>query len=422
MISAVRDCFRERAYVLDAADPLAAYRERFHIPRAEGREVAYLCGNSLGLQPRGVEAALAEELEAWRDLAVAGHFRAPHPWYAYHEFLRDAAAGVVGALPGEVAMMNALTVNLHLMLVSFYRPQGRRCKILMEDPSFPSDRYALDSQIRYHGYAPEEALAVVRPRAGEATLRHEDLLAAIDGDVALVFLSGVNYLTGQLLDMEAIAARAREAGCVVGFDLAHAAGNVPLALHDWGVDFAVWCSYKYLNSGPGAVGGCFVHARHAFAPDLPRFAGWWGNDPATRFRMADRFVPQPGADGWQLSNAPVFNMAACRVSLGIFAEAGMARLRARSIALTGWLQEALDAIEHPPFEVITPRDAGARGCQLSLRFAEAEVARSTAAALEAAGVVCDFREPDILRAAPVPLYNSYVDAWRFANAVAEAAR
>jgi kynureninase len=416
------DAFRpdeEFARGLDAADALGGFRERFHLPRRpDGRPQIYFCGHSLGLQPRSARALVEQELGAWADLGVEGHFHGPSPWYSYHETVREPGARLVGARPGEVVYMNGLTVNLHLLLTTFYRPTPGRFRILIDEPTFPSDRYAVQSQLRHHGYEWERGLLAARPRPGEATLRTEDveeLLARRGQEVAVVLLAGVNFLTGQVLDVPRLTAAARRQGCAVGLDLAHSAGNVPLSLHDWDVDFAVWCSYKYLNGGPGAVAGCFVHERHGRATGLPRLAGWWGNDPATRFRMQleSDFVPRPGADGWQLSNPPVLALAPVRASLALFDEAGLAALRARSERLTGYLQFLLDRLPPGRVEVLTPREPERRGCQLSLRVADRP--REALRALQAEGVVCDFREPDVLRVAPVPLYNTFHEVWTFAH-------
>jgi len=406
----------------DAEDPLRRFREGYHLPvDAEGRPQAYLCGNSLGLQPKATAGRLTAELDAWARLAVDAHFAAERPWYAYHEQCRDGAARLVGARPGEVVVMNGLTVNLHLLLVSFYRPTATRHRILMESAAFPSDSYAAASQCALHGYDPHAALLVAEPREGEATLRTEDLEQLLEQrgeEIALVLLGAVNYFTGQFFDLRRVVAAARRAGCAVGLDLAHAAGNVPLALHDWDVDFAVWCSYKYLNGGPGAVAGAFVHERHARRPDLPRLAGWWGNDPATRFRMhlEREFRPHPGAEGWQLSNPPILALAPVAVALEDFDAAGLAALRAKSLRLTGYLEAWVDAAGSERIEILTPRDPAARGAQLSLRVREAP--ERLFAALQRAGVVVDRRPPDVIRAAPVPLYNSFHDVWRFGQALA----
>lgn len=418
------DRSRALALALDEADPLARFRREFHIPtRANGHEEIYFCGDSLGLQPTRTEAYVREELRTWRERAVRGHFETEWPWLSYHERLGIAMAALVGALPSEVVVMNALTVNLHLMMVSFYRPTRERFKILIEDHAFPSDHYAVASQIRLHGLDPAEALVTVSPREGEELLRPEDLNAAIDraGDeLALVLLPGVQYYTGQALDLPALVESGHRAGAVVGFDLAHAAGNLALRLHDWGADFACWCTYKYLNSGPGAVGGCFVHERHGRATDTPRLAGWWGHNKQTRFQMGPTFDPTPGADGWQLSNPPIVSLAAVRASLEIFAEAGgMAPLRAKSVALTGYLESLLRERLGSRIEIVTPSDPDQRGCQLSIRVAGSRRhGRELLRRIEEAFVACDFREPDVVRVAPVPLYNTFDEAYGFVDALA----
>jgi kynureninase len=402
---------------MDADDSLSSYREQFHIPRRPGSDpVIYFCGNSLGLQPRATGNLIEKELNDWAQLGVDGHFKEEAPWYSYHELFRDSGARLVGARPGEVVMMNSLTVNLHLMMVTFYRPTRDRYKILIDEPTFPSDLYAVQSQLRYHGYDPADALLSVKPR--DDTIRMEDVAAVLEqeGDqIALVLWNAVNFYTGQSFDIGHIATAAKRQGCVVGFDLAHAVGNVPLQLHDCGADFAVWCNYKYVNAGPGAIGGCFVHESHGSKLELPRFAGWWGNDPATRFRMhlETRFVPRAGADGWQISNPPILAMAPLRASLELFDRAGMAALRAKSAQLTGYLQFLLDRILLGSIEVITPHDPDQRGCQLSMRIRKN--AHGVLRALERASVVCDFREPDVIRLAPTPLYNTFHEVWRFAS-------
>jgi len=409
-----------RAEALDAADPLARLRERFLVPRHGTGDQAYFCGNSLGLQPAAVREAVLSELDDWRELAVEAHFRGRHPWMPYHEFVREDLAAVVGALPHEVVAMNSLTANLHLMMVSFYRPTRERPAILIEKSAFPSDHHAVASQIRFHGFDPAEALIEVAADEPGGTLSHEAILAAIErhGDrIALVLLPGVQYLTGEAFDIAGITAAGHARGCRVGFDLAHAAGNLHLALHDAGCDFAVWCSYKYLNAGPGAVAGCFVHERHA-ASGLPRFAGWWGHDPATRFRMRPEFVPAHGADGWQLSNPPILALAPLRVSLGIFREAGMAALRARSEGLTGYFESLIRDHADDVLEILTPREPHRRGCQLSLRVkGERDAGRALFEHLHASGIIVDWREPDVIRAAPTPLYNRHADCLRFVRAV-----
>jgi kynureninase len=417
------DGFRtDEAWALDRdrEDPLRSMRERFVIPSHEGRPVAYLCGNSLGLLPTSVEPALRRELEDWGALAVEAHFAGRTPWYDYHATLREPTARLVGARPSEVVTMNGLTVNLHLMLVTFYRPTAERHRVLIEEHTFPSDAFAVRSQIRHHGRQSAGSLVVARAREGETALRTEDVEALIEREaphLALALLPGVNYYTGQLFDIPRLAACARRHGVVAGFDLAHAAGNVPLALHDWGVDFAVWCSYKYLNAGPGAPAGCFVHERHASRTDLPRFAGWWGNDPRSRFSMErdGEFVPVPGADGWQLSNPPILALAPLAASLAIFDEVGMPALRAKSERLTATVVAWIDTVDDARLAILTPRDPAARGAQISLRVGAD--ARGLLARLRAAGVVADFREPDTIRLAPVPLYNGFHDVWRFGRAL-----
>ncbi len=412
---------QDAARQMDAEDRLAGIRERFHIPREpNGTPVVYLAGNSLGLQPVAARGLVEEVLSGWAQRGVDGHFDGEHSWYGYHELFRESGARLVGAVPGEVVMMNTLTVNLHLMMVSFFRPTPERFKILIEEPCFPSDRYAVLSQLRCHGLDTKEALLAIGPRAGETVLRQEDIEEAIarEGErIALVLLSAVNFVTGQVLDVARITAAAHDRGCLVGFDLAHAAGNVPLRLHDWDVDFAVWCNYKYLNAGPGAVGGCFVHERHGRDLELPRFAGWWGNDPSTRFRMhlESEFTPRSGAEGWQVSNPPILSLAPLRASLDIFDEIGMDALRDKSRKLTGFLVDLLDPLSDGWFEIITPRSSEERGCQVSLAFRDG--ARDVLTSLHAEGIVCDFREPNILRAAPTPLYNRFDDVWQFAEAL-----
>ena len=412
-----------RALHLDACDPLAACRDEFLIPRNDdGSEQVYLCGNSLGLQPRATRSALLDELDDWQRLAVEAHFRGRHPWMPYHEFVRDDLASLVGALPHEVVAMNSLTVNLHLMMVSFYRPSASRHAILIERNAFPSDHHAVESQIRFHGFDPASALIEIDPDLADGSLSEAAILRAIDqhGDrIAMVMLPGLQYLSGQAFDLAAITRAAHAKGCRVGFDLAHAAGNLHLQLHDSGCDFAVWCSYKYLNSGPGAVAGCFVHERHARA-DLPRFAGWWGHDQATRFRMAPEFVPSPGADGWQLSNPPILALAPLRVSLAIFRRAGMVALRAKSEQLTAAFDALIRTHVGDVLAIATPSEPARRGCQLSLRVkGPREAGRSLFEHLHARGIVVDWREPDVIRAAPTPLYNRHIDCLRFVLAVRE---
>lgn len=408
----------------DEQDPLRRFRDKFYMPRlATVGDVIYFTGNSLGLQPKTTRGYVEQELKDWETLGVEGHLHAQHPWLPYHEFLTEQMARLVGAKPIETVVMNSLTVNLHLLMVSFYRPSGLRSKIMIERGAFPSDQYAVESQIRFHGLDPLGNLIELAPREGEATLRTDDILETIDkhGDsIALIMLGGVNYYTGQAFDMQAITEAGHKAGAVVGFDLAHAAGNIELRLHDWGVDFAAWCSYKYLNAGPGAVGGCFIHERHANSFELPRFTGWWGHDKATRFLMGPEYVPIPGAEGWQISNPPILQMAALRASLEIFDEAGMSALRERSTRLTGYLEFLLDDIRDPRISVITPRDPAQRGCQLSIRVKDAD--KSLFEAISARGVFADWREPDVIRVAPVPLYNSFEDVYRFVDILKDCLR
>lgn len=409
----------------DASDTLRNYRDRFLFPQHNGREVVYFTGNSLGLQPKTTKSYINQELEDWGKYGVEGHFLAKRPWMPYHEFLTEKMAKVVGALPSEVVMMNQLTVNVHLLMVSFYRPTKQRYKIICEAKAFPSDQYALQSQVKFHGYTIEEALVEVAPREGEYHVRHEDLYEAIEkhkDSLALIMIGGVNYFSGQVFDMKAITAAGHKAGAIVGFDLAHGAGNLKLQLHDWGVDFAAWCSYKYLNSGPGSVAGAFVHERHHASTDLPMFAGWWGHDKATRFLMDSTFVPIRSAERWQLSNAPIFAMAACMASLEIFDEAGMDALVAKSKTLTAYLEFVIRGISaketaagRGALEVITPAEN--RGCQLSV-VAHGQ-GKPLYNKLMENGVIPDWREPNVIRCAPVPLYNSYEDIYRFGQILSE---
>jgi kynureninase len=403
------------AAAMDARDPLAHFRERFYLPKTKGGDdCIYLCGHSLGLQPKTARAYLDQELQDWARLGVEGHFHAKDPWMPYHRLLTQQTAALVGGQPSEVVVMNSLTVNLHLMMTSFYRPTSERHKILIERGAFPSDQYAVNSQIRFHGYDPASSLLELSPRDGEALMLDEDIESLIEreGDsIALILLGGVNYATGQAFDMAAITKAGQRKGCVVGFDLAHAAGNIPLHLHDWGVDFAVWCSYKYLNGGPGCVAGCFVHERHARAWDLPRLAGWWGHDEKNRFMMGPDFHPMAGAEGWQLSNPPILALAALRASMEIFSEAGMERLRSKSVALTAYMEFLLGQLSSPRVSIITPREPGRRGAQLSIRIPGE--GRALCDRLTAEGVIGDWREPDTFRVAAIPLYNSYQDVYRF---------
>ncbi|WP_242921364.1 kynureninase [Pontibacter liquoris] len=402
----------------DRNDPLKHFKERFYAPQINRQDAIYFCGNSLGLQPKSAQMYIDNEMYKWANLAVEGHFKGEEPWFNYHRLLTAGSARVVGALESEVVIMNQLTVNLHLMLVSFYRPEGKRFKVIMEGGAFPSDQYALETQVKFHGYNPDEAIVELFPREGEHTLRTEDILQCIKDcgeELALVLMGGINYYTGQVYDMQAITKAGHEAGAVVGFDLAHAAGNIPVKLHDWEVDFAVWCTYKYLNSGPGGTAGAFVHERHGNNPQLPRFAGWWGHDASVRFQMQKGFIPMPGAEGWQVSNAQILPMAVHRASLELFDEAGMENLRDKSQKLTGYLQFLIDDVHvgKDVLEVITPRDAEARGCQISMLVKQN--ARELFNKLMEAGIIVDFREPSVIRVAPTPFYNSFEEVYRFSE-------
>lgn len=403
---------------LDATDELKDYRNRFHIPSANGKSLIYFCGNSLGLQPRSTRAYLEQELTDWQNFGVEGHLHAKNPWLYYHHFLTDATARLVGAKPIEVVVMNSLTVNLNLLMISFYRPTAKRNKIMMEYMAFPSDQYAVENQVKFHGYNPNDAIIELMPREGENCIRTTDILAKIDehkDELALIMIGGVNYYTGQLFDMATITSHAKNCSSdiVVGYDLAHATGNVKMQLHDWDVDFATWCSYKYLNSGPGGTSGVFVHEKHAENNLLPRLSGWWGNDETTRFKMQKGFIPQQGAAGWQMSNAQVLSMAAHRASLAIFDEVGMDKLIAKSKLLTGYLEFLLLNGKRKDFKIITPEDVAQRGCQLSIVMNEN--GKKTFDALTQNGVIADWREPDVIRVAPVPLYNTFEDVFRFAE-------
>ncbi|HEV8331472.1 MAG TPA: kynureninase [Steroidobacteraceae bacterium] len=403
----------------DRADPLAKMRDAFRIPtRADGTEHVYFCGHSLGLQPKAVGRVVQEELDSWAQRAVDGHFESSRPWLSYHERFAPSLAKLVGAQPLEVVAMNTLTVNLHLMLATFYRPTRERSKILVEKHAFSSDRYAVASQARLHGFDPQTAMLEIGPRPGEEAVRTEDVLSLIEREgaqIATVMLPGIQFLNGQRFDLHAITQAGQRAGCRVGFDLAHAIGNVPLALHDSGADFAVWCHYKYLNAGPGAVGGCFVHERHARDFDLVRLAGWWGHDKASRFAMPHEFRPLPGAEGWQISNLPILAAAPLLASLPLFDAAGVPALRAKSLQLTGYLESLLRAQLADSVTILTPADPEARGCQLSLRLRRSSSdAHKVFDALAAAGFTGDWREPDVIRVAPVPLYNTFTEVWEFA--------
>jgi kynureninase len=396
---------------LDAKDDLRSYRNEFHIPlQKNGDPHVYMCGNSLGLQPKRTKQFLNQELDDWATFGVEGHFHAKNPWLPYHEFLAESYAKIVGAKNSEVVAMNTLTVNLHLMMVSFYRPTQKRHKIIIEGDAFPSDIYAVESQIKHHGFLPESSLIKLRPRDGESAIRTEDISAIIerDGDeIALIMLGGVNYYTGQVFNFEIITKLAQNKEILVGFDLAHAAGNIKLELHKWGVDFAVWCSYKYLNSGPGSVAGAYIHEKHHNA-NLPRFAGWWGHNKEERFKMPDKFNPITSAEGWQLSNPPILSLAAIRASLSIFDEVGMDKLVLKSKKLTDYLVFLLNSIETDRIEIITPKE---RGCQLSIRVKNGD--KKLFDSITRKGVIADWREPDVIRVAPIPLYNSFQDVFNF---------
>lgn len=408
------------AQYLDSQDSLKSFREKFYIPLMHGRDAIYFTGNSLGLQPKSTQEYVLNELEDWANFAVEGHFHARNPWMPYHELFTAPLCKLAGALPHEVVAMNQLTVNLHLLMVSFYRPTKQRYKIICEAKAFPSDQYAMESQVNFHGYKYEDAVIEVEPKEGEHSIRTEDILAAIDknkNSIALVLFSGVNYYTGQLFDMPAITTAAHNAGAYAGFDLAHAAGNVPLHLHDWDVDFACWCSYKYLNSGPGGVSGVFIHERHSSDTSLQRFAGWWGHDKENRFLMEQGFLPIPSAEGWQLSNAPVLSMAAHKAALDVFEEAGWENIFAKNKLLSQYLWHVLDEVNHSfgekVFDIITPLNEQEHGCQISLLITKD--GKKIFEVLKKNSVIADWREPNVIRIAPVALYNSFEDVWQFGN-------
>ena len=412
----------DQAREFDRHDCLSDFREQFWIPKkADGSEQLYFCGNSLGLQPKAVKAAVLDELEAWQDLAVEGHFKGQRPWLSYNELLRTPMAGLVGAKPHEVVVMNALTVNLHLMMISFYRPRGQRRQILIEQQSFPSDRYAVESQIRLHGLDPAECLVEIAASGDGRIINEseiEEYLRLHGEQVALVLWPGVHYASGQFFELARITRAAHEAGALCGFDLAHAVGNVPLNLRDTDVDFAVWCTYKYLNSGMGAVAGCFVNERHGENDDITRLHGWWGTHPESRFLMEPEFVPADGAEAWVMSNPPILSMAPIRVSLELFQQAGMEALRKKSVAMTAFMEQLIESELNDALEIITPNDPERRGCQLSLRvLAGRDAGRTLFKQLEAAGTIPDWREPDVIRVAPVPMYNRFEDCWLFVRQV-----
>lgn len=412
----------EFARSLDNEDPLKSFRDKFFIPKHNGEDCIYFTGNSLGLQPRSVSAYIKQELDDWATLGVEGHFHAKNPWLPYHENFPRLLSPVIGCRENEVVVMNQLTVNLHLLMVSFYRPTKERYKIICEAKAFPSDQYAFETQVKFHGFNPDDAIVEVKPREGEQVIRKEDILEVIEKEgnsIALVLFGGVNYYNGQFFDIAAITKAAHSVGAFAGFDLAHAAGNVELKMHDWDADFACWCSYKYLNSGPGGIAGIFIHERHVANKDIPRFAGWWGYKKETRFRMEKGFDPIPTAEGWQLSNAPVLSMAAHKASLDIFEEAGMEKLHTKRKKLAAYLHYILNDIntrcKEKLIDVITPADENERGCQVSMLMLKN--GKSIFNELTAKGVVPDWREPNVIRVAPVPLYNRFEDIWQFGNII-----
>jgi kynureninase len=430
---------KDFAVQLDNNDSLAHFRDKFWIPtlnsvsnkndsdNEKGKEkVVYFCGNSLGLQPKTTKAYIEQELEDWKNLGVEGHFHGKNPWLSYHKLFTNQTAKIVGAKPIEVVVMNNLTVNLHLLMVSFYRPNQKRFKILMEGGAFPSDQYAVESQVKFHGLSPNDAIVEMIPREGEETLRTEDITQKIEelGDeLALVMFGGINYYTGQFFDLKAITAAAHKVGATAGFDLAHAAGNVPLQLHDWNVDFATWCTYKYLNSSPGGTSGVFINEKYADDDSLPRFAGWWGHDEKDRFKMKKGFIPMRGAEGWQLSNTQVLPMAAHKASLDIFEEAGFENLRQKSEQLTAYMEFLIESFNKEQskinIKIITPKNKDERGCQLSLVFDKE--GKKYHEVLTQKGVISDWREPNVIRIAPIPLYNSFMDCYRFYEVLKEIA-
>lgn len=402
------------AQQMDAQDDLAKYKQQFYFPQHNGNDAIYFCGNSLGLQPRNIEAAINTELQTWRDIAIEGYFTGTNPWLCYHRYVTPTLAKLVGAKENEVTVMNALTVNLHLLMFSFYRPNATRYKVMMEAGAFPSDQYAVETQVKHYGFDPADAIIEIAPRGGEKKIRLEDILAAIDehaDSLALVLFGGINYYTGQLLDIPAITVAAHNVGAIAGWDLAHVTGNVPVQLHDWNVDFAVWCSYKYLNAGPGAIGGVFVHENHAVNTSKERMAGWWGNDEKTRFKMEKGFIAKPDATGWNVSTTQVFNTVALKASLELFEEAGMENLRAKSIQLTGYLEYLLSQLTNLHFEIITPANPAERGAQLCLFFTDK--GREIHQKMLDNGIIVDYREPGVIRVAPAPLYCSFQDVYRF---------
>lgn len=402
------------AQYLDKQDELHHFKHQFHYPRVNGRNTIYFCGNSLGLQHKKVQEAVQQELDDWKNLGISGFLKAKNPWMYYQEYFKSTLSKIVGAKEDEVTVMNSLTVNLHLLMLTFYRPTAERFKIIMEAGAFPSDQYAAETQVRFYGFSPEDSIIEIRPREGEKLLHTEDILAAIEAHAAqlsLVMLGGINYYTGQLYDMKAITEATHKAGAIAAFDLAHAAGNVPLQLHEWNVDFAVWCSYKYLNGGPGAVAGVYVHERFSTNSSTPRLGGWWGNDEQSRFKMEKGFIAKPNASGWNISTAQILNMVSLKASLEVFEEAGMENLRKKSLQLTAYLEYLLQQLTNINFEIITPADPEARGAQLSLHFKEQ--GKEIHNKMIEQGIIVDYREPGVIRVAPAPMYCSYEDVYRF---------
>lgn len=404
----------EFARVQDQADKLSSFKNHFHFPVHNGKPVIYFCGNSLGLQPKTVSEAIDVELQSWREIAVGGYFKGANPWLYYQEYLKASLAKMVGALENEVTVMNALTVNLHLLMLSFYKPKDKRTKIIMEAGAFPSDQYAVETLVKHHDLNPDEHIIELFPKDGKKTLETTDILSTIEANkdsLAMVLLGGINYYTGQFFDIPAITKATHNIGAIAAFDLAHVVGNIPLQLHDWNVDFAVWCSYKYLNAGPGAVGGVFVHEKHATNKDTPRLAGWWGNEEKERFKMEKGFIPKQNASGWNISTSQVFNSTALKASLAIFDEAGIETIRKKSIELTGYLEFLLNRLTNLDFEIITPSNPQERGAQLSLFFKEK--GKQIHQAMLDNGIIVDYREPGVIRVAPAPLYCSFEDVYRF---------
>lgn len=405
---------RAFAEKMDEKDPLKKFRKQFLFPQHKGKKAIYFCGNSLGLQPKQTAKAIKQELKDWKNLAIGGYFHAKHPWIYYHENCKQTLSKMMGCQRNEVTVMNALTVNLHLLLLSFYKPTVRRYKIIMEAGAFPSDQYAAETQAKFHGFDPAEAIIEITPRKGEKTLRTEDIVQSIESNkdsLCLVLLGGINYYTGQLYDLAAVTAAAHNAGAIAGYDLAHIAGNVPMQLHKWKADFAVWCSYKYLNAGPGAVSGLYIHAKHANNKGYSRLGGWWGNAESTRFQMKKGFIPKANVDGWQLSTAQVFNMVALKASLQLFEKAGIKNIRKKSILLTAYLEFLLQQLTNINFEVITPADPDQRGAQLSLFFKTN--GKAIHQALTSKGIIVDYREPGVIRVAPAPLFNTFKEVYKF---------